>query len=82
MNSTRGQARARLTICTEGHTGKGAHRILLDELFLDDLRGITGLSFESKLFWKIASLTIARRLSVAISCRTNFTQPWIVSLMP
>ena len=31
--------------------------------FLDDLRAITGLSFESKQFWKIASLTIARRLA-------------------
>jgi hypothetical protein len=33
------------------------------ELFLDDLRTITGLGADSKLFWKIASLTIARRLA-------------------
>jgi len=31
-------------------------------LFLDDLRTITGLTFESKLFWKLVGLTLDIRL--------------------
>jgi hypothetical protein len=32
------------------------------ELYLEDMKQITGLKYDSPLFWKLASLTLARKL--------------------
>lgn len=52
------------------------------EVFLDDMRTITGLDFNSKLFWRIVGMTIDARLRRAAvhsqmsSLEDSFPQGW------